>query len=113
MKRNNIVYLLISVFIILLTGCSSTSNTEAADTADSSEDITGHLVIALQDTVEDQEGLANVNWPWGYDDYNIVDNGDNTYDSSGEFTWNDNKYHFNITLEDTGETIKVINYSVY
>ncbi|MDM5192621.1 hypothetical protein QUG02_06490 [Bacillus hominis] len=92
----------------MLVGCSSNSTSDDAENIDK-----GSIVVAIQEVVKQNEGIDNVDWPWDYDDYNIVDNGDNTYDTSGQFTWQDKIYNFNITVEDTGSTIKILNYNVY
>lgn len=70
------------------------------------------IVLAVQDAVEQNEKIDNVEWSWSNDDYNIVDNGDGTYDTSGQFTWQDKRYDFNMTFKDNGDTLKLLDYSV-
>lgn len=111
MKKFVSILLYFTVFLVI-SGCSSSS----ADTEENelNSNIETGVVTAVQNVVEQTESMANIDWPWGFDDYNIVDNGDGTYDTSGEFTWQDSIYRFDITVEtDDGDSGRIIYYNVY
>ncbi|WP_397538267.1 hypothetical protein [Rummeliibacillus pycnus] len=103
-----ISFLIVSALTILATGCSSDSSSDS-----SSDDIETNIELAVQDAVEQNEKIDNVDWSWSKDDYHIIDNGDGTYDTSGQFSWHDKIYDFEMTFEDTDHnTLKLISYHI-
>ena len=107
MKKRWSFYFLCS--LLSLSACNSTGTA----TEENDSDIENGIVVVVQETVRNREGLSNIDWPWSHDDYNIREVSDGIYNTSGEFEHGGKVYKFNIDLEtDDGLNGKIKSYSV-
>lgn len=97
--------------LLVLTACGS--STSASDDSGIDEDVQAGIVTAVHSAVRENEHFANVKWPSKFDDYNITETGDDTYNTSGEFEHNGTVYNFDIDIyTEDGDSGEVQSYSV-
>ncbi|MBA5746433.1 hypothetical protein ACUW9Z_000732 [Aerococcus sp. 150760007-1] len=78
------------------------------------EDIKTALVVVTQKAVRENEGLSDISWPWGHDDYNIKEIAPEMYSTQGTFEHKGIIYNFELIIimrEDT--TGYIYFYNVY
>ena len=62
------------------------------------EDIKTALVVMTQKAVRENEGLSDISWPWGHDDYNIKEIAPEMYSTQGTFEHKGIIYNFEIII---------------
>lgn len=62
------------------------------------EDIKTALVVVTQKAVRENEGLSDISWPWGHDDYNIKELAPEMYSTQGTFEHKDIIYNFELII---------------
>lgn len=79
-----------------------------------SENIYPAIVTVVKQAVEQNEGITNAKFPWGYEDYNINSLGGDMYNTTGQFSHNGYTYAFEMIIFMKPDTSgRVEFYNVY